>query len=790
MPSETVTFEDARIKLLVGEAELLAALDAESRVASADAYVPSYNQIAKAIHRGECLTLAISDPQVGVWLGRMAEKYGNKIISVEKVTFRSVLSSRWSVEIPEWVSDPEIRDAGILDLRVQPSPGQSFEQLLLATFFSPFLQYPKMAIPLLGEFARSYNVDQWNASLAQPLLAEVFRRKISEWTSSTKNEGERVLIDWLKESPELLISQLALYKLLAKYPPELGRRVMGDAFQQIALLSIPINVLPNATMQNEVYLDEIRTHLENLSKVSVPDSLKMLLSQVSGCSEIEFDYVMRGIIAADRITHSEIEQVRAIFSPIADHPLVEYRLADLDKLITRTAPSEPSSDWNEEQWITWAENEYFPYRFWLEEREEYEERLDALSAAYGDWLFSHYPQLRHTSELMAYRRLNELRQLMTECDLALIVVIDNLSARHYPDFVKQMSAQRFFAEASSYCFTSLPTCTEISKRVLLLGDARSQGPLGKLTELKWGRAINRKVRYLANIDALRKVHDREADVFFLNYLPIDILLHQDDRQTGIPHSHQVRLYFSTLARDIRAFAERLGVERSLKVIVVSDHGSMKVPPNAPNPIEVDFFNQLDTPRHHRFLALADGEFSDLPSRVQHQFYMLDREQFELPSHFIAARRFYHFRSIQHGMYVHGGITPEETIVPIAVFSPVVISPKHLSLSLANIDFYIMKKGQIDLEVSNTNSYACTSVRIELRGNKLIGQPSIVISEIPAYSRVTASLDCRFGNSRPGPEVLFFSVAFSFLGQSQHQETELTVNLKTIVEEKTSVFDLD
>ena len=52
---------------------------------------------------------------------------------------------------------------------------------------------------------------------------------------------------------------------------------------------------------------------------------------------------------------------------------------------------------------------------------------------------------------------------------------------------------------------------------------------------------------------------------------------------------------------------------------------------------------------------------------------------ELETNYLVARRLYRFLPTDENAYIHGGLTPEETLIPSAVYQPVVVSPKPLQL---------------------------------------------------------------------------------------------------------------
>ena len=50
-----------------------------------------------------------------------------------------------------------------------------------------------------------------------------------------------------------------------------------------------------------------------------------------------------------------------------------------------------------------------------------------------------------------------------------------------------------------------------------------------------------------------------------------------------------------------------------------------------------------------------------------QCYTLDRHKYGLDNNYLIARHYYRFLKTEDNFYVHGGLTPEETIVPFVTF---------------------------------------------------------------------------------------------------------------------------
>ena len=254
----------------------------------------------------------------------------------------------------------------------------------------------------------------------------------------------------------------------------------------------------------------------------------------------------------------------------------------------------------------------------------------------------------------------------------------------------------------------------------------------------------------------------------------------------MPHSAAVRQRLQALAGDIRTFAERIGAERDLVVIVISDHGSTRIPAGAPNPIDRKFYASRVTDKHHRYVTIDDTELAALPDNVRFECYVFERERFGLPTNYLAARSTYRFADPGEGIYVHGGLSPEETIVPLTVFIPVTVTPKPLTIRLLADEFRYGVKSLIRLELVNPNQYACQQVRVEVLNPNVEAAP-VIVGDLDALGQTEVQIEARIRRTIEEMAALQVRVGYEFLGRSHSQAQELPITMKRIM---TTTFDLD
>jgi len=606
----------ALVTIYLGSSELLSTVSADIEVKGVTDYVPAYDRLVRALYAGKDITAAVSDANVGAWLRRLQDRYSSERVQVEELTRRQRLSELWNIEVPDWVTEEQIGRARLLDVAISAQPGRDFQDFVLEVFFSPFVAQPRLPLGRLRDLLKSYDPGQWSEAMERPLVSDILRRRLQQWADRAGSPGEKLVIRWLEHSPEELAQQLAVLKVLVGYPPEVGGRVIGDQFDLLAQLDLDLSGISVSESQVGSAVDQIHVYLEQLIRSNTAsEALDAILTQASGHLEVEFDAVQRlfrsGEVSIDR---DLVRRVRGLFAPIQGRPQLDQALADLDLLISQPPPPEPDPDpadpWSDDQWLEWAEKHYLPYRFWLEETGRLTGDIVGLANAYAEWLYKRYPAMRLSSPRMVYQALPALKGRMMGDAPVLVLVIDNFNLKFFRDFARYMRAEGFYVEDLDYYVSMLPSCTEVSKKCLFTGQPEpfKGTAYGKVVEKTWKQALkNRRVRYLAHIGALRAIKRREHDVYFLNYLPLDIAFHQDEEQVGISHAQAARSYLRAIARDARAFGERVGAARDLVVIVISDHGSTRIPAEAPNLIDSAFFAKRVLDKHHRYVRISDSE---------------------------------------------------------------------------------------------------------------------------------------------------------------------------------------
>jgi hypothetical protein len=757
--------------------------------------VVAYNLITEAIHNNQDLHILVTNKIVGLWFEKMAKKYGENLIKLETVTPKSQFIAHTGIkEVPYEVLNSQILESGLLDLRIPASPEISFEDYLLNIYFGKFLTLSN-GLRHVDEIVANYDPEQWQAALDKPLLRNIYKNRIRllhQHYQEQGNKTDQVLLDWIEESPQRYIQNLFALKVLSKYPQKVGKRFFGEYYSELKNLNLDLRKVPLNIVGNEKLVTEVQLYLEEQTQGDQIDNFHKILDEVSGLLEIEFDVIQKLIgLRPKGLTNRDIKKIKNKFVFLTTSPRINQALSDLDLLLPKVIPSEPDLSWDADKWINWATEEYLPYRFWLENTGQLDDHIAEIANLYSDWFYHNYGKLLFNSDHMTWHALLNLKSKVKSFDgIVLVVIVDNFNTKFYSDFRNEMQRIGFSEKQMQYCFSLIPTCTEVSKKAVITGHYEPFEETGYQNQVEevWENRLNKKVKYLPNVSELRSVSKPNHDVYFLNFLPLDIVMHQNEDQLGISHSQNVRHYLTMLAQDIQAFASRAGYEQNMMVIITSDHGSTRIPKGTINVIQKKYYQERTKDGHHRYIAITDKELEKLPENIKFDCYIVKKDAYNLKDNYLIARRLYRFLPTDDYAYIHGGLTPEETLVPLAIFQPEKITPKSLDIVLLKPKkIFIGTKVNLSFELTNINNNPCESIWIEFNDSNIQAE-DVFIPQLSQLSRIETEVQARcLSTADATSNKLKLKIKFDYLGQPWDFEKALHINITEMVKTK---FDLD
>ena len=683
-------------------------------------YPFAYLALREAIHSASTMSVQVRNRTLATWLARCAASYGETHITLLTYTPRDALKDRWQIDIPPDVSDQNILQSGLLDIQIVPKEGQDFWDILLEYFYNDGFTYGIFPLGKLSTLLNSFHKTQWKAAAQRPLAIRAQREKLTQWMRTADSDNIRAIVQYLMRDPANLRHDLISYKVLQNYPQRLGEKVLGGMWETFRRVHVEVEDLEYTKEDVSRALQEIEYYLTDMFyQVKNASDFEILLDQMSGYLHEEFNYIEQ--LAREHpeyLTPELFQHIEQRFRPIKG--TIENILIWLRRMLRPDPPQKPVTSWSTLQWLEWATNSYMPYYAWLDAQSKREPEVANQAFLFADWYYEHFIAIKNGEpQYFAFNALYQERERMDSGDaVTLVLIVDNLNFMYFDELRQQFNYQGFSLQEVKPLFSLIPTATEVGKAALIAGQGDqidfSNERYAELVANTWGPTLHgKKVKYLQYIGELQQERTLTHGVYFLNYLPIDLALHQDNRDSGRPHAEVIHESLVSLAKSVANFAKRFQIEQRLNVYVISDHGSTRIPQDAVNVIDQNFFKGLTLEKHHRFIPLSDEKFAELPQLASSQCYLIDRQVFKTNKNYLIARQYYRFLKTQENFYVHGGLTPEEVIVPFARFTCEPVTPTHPTIHLDTKEFRYAVRSKIVLEVGNPNAFSLEALNLRL-----------------------------------------------------------------------------
>jgi hypothetical protein len=738
-------------------------------VAETAHYIAAVQLIKQTVRAGGSARrrILVHGPAAGIWLQRLARSYDGATVRSSSVSARALLAERWKAPIPDLITDDAILASGFLQTELVPRAGQSYEDIVLEHYWGEFFTFVSFPFALAGDLVESLEPARWEANRNLPLVMQALRARRESWLGQAKRPEQRDLITAAFDAPAEIKERLGRYKLVWRYPAQVGKAVLGKWLEAFKSLSIDPTPVSLGGLDLGQTVQEIMYYLNGLAPVIACETdLEAAVGQMSGCLFQEFDWLRNCVQTQPgklTLTASLMETIARQFQPIVDE--IGSGLEALQAAIPPPSPPDPSGCDSAETWLEWAVREYLPYRFWLEEADRWDPTVAGFAGGYADWLHKNYTNLKYQEqERWVFDILNRARTTLKQGRKVLLLVIDNFNYKHVSALMTRFARQGFHPVAAvEPVWSALPTTTEVSKHCLVAGEANLAGVQGKgyedILDKDWrGYFEGYNVIYLPKLSALTGRQHFDADLILLNYLPIDGVLHQDEKQIGTSHTGEILHYLDALVEAVAVFVKRAEVEQELVVMVASDHGSTKLLPDFENHVDDKFYRKLAKDPHHRYIVVPDDRAANPTDYDKANCYVLPAKAFGNPESYFIPRGYGVFIKTDESIYVHGGLTPEETIVPFAQFMKTEVHAFQPRIRLpSNIVRYSVKASLL-LMVGNPNEHDMANVELSVAESEL---PGVLVETITAGRSVEITIPVRIRRQPGAPDLTAITVEGSF-----------------------------
>lgn len=756
-------------------------------------YLEFYKSIIESFMEIKHESIIVENSAIYQWLKNLSSRYPSGTFIFETLDVCKALAQRWGVAIPSTVSTEDILQAKLLVIDIHPQPGYNFEDTLLTHYYSPVFTSKTFPFTRLPSLLEAVDPQKWKANLGIPLLARTLHARLEEWKSKTRTSEQRHLVEMFAADPYALKLQLMRFRVLKRYPA-IGEAVLREAFVvfrtlklQLEDLKVEESKIPETILQVTYYL--------NNQQPQNSDDLVSLLDRMSGLLTVEFDTIEKHLRDhPDWITPELMDKIEEKFS--TQPRRLARKIATLRGLIRPPKPETPDLHWDVETMLSWATESYLPYQAWCNRQEMFDSDLFTIGDRFSEWLMKNWDDIHANSKRMVFNVLpNKAVELKRDGVVNLVLVIDNLGWT-FSEMLRGMFQERgyFLAGAEPY-LAMLPSETEISKKCLLAGAVGYQAIDDKtykgMLEKGWVPYFkDNAFRYISDIGSLSAIETIDAASYVVNYLAIDKALHKSADEIGMSHRDHIYHLLEKLVENTILFIEKHGLQENIRIHVVSDHGSTRIPANVQNDLDPAFFktNGFEA-RSHRYVTVSSERFSGLADNLKLDCFFLPANDFMNPENVLCARRGNRFLPTDKDFYVHGGLLPEEIIVPYLVFEPVPIATQDLTVLLKKNEFrYRMET--VELEIGNPNDSAVEQIQISLLNGNLESEPTR-IAVLNGKKNMAIQIKARFKVTSILEEQsnLHIRIRYHAHGEQYTFDVLSKITMKKMVEEKsTSVFD--
>ena len=743
-------------------------------------YVDAYVQIMKSISNHKDLVVVTKNKQIYAQLEGLKDFYPRQL-NQRQFSIREDFKEKYSIGIPEYISEQDL-SADHTYTEIDFSGGESFENTILRKYFNGFFIGKKFPFQLLPELCADLNLSELK-NKERIILRKVFQHRIKEYEDQLSGNFERFIYDEFIHNFDSLKSVVALYLAIKDYPREFKEDILGkDMTKCMDYFRVDGKTIEMDYSVEGSYRDRATVFL-NDSSVGFMDAL----SYVSGAFPFELEIVLK---KKNNLSSEDIEEILKKFKE-----LFEKDSTEKDRVLMMQAPvelSNPEGIDNVNDWLKWALENYLPYKFWLELSGKTDERADNYASMYGDWIFEHYDSLINTYPDMMYKMLPSLKGDFISNEHSILVIIDNFNYMFVSDLTEYLIGAGFNKVEEKPVLAMIPTETAISKRAFFTGEAYNDNQQGydKLVK-KWSDQIGVSMKYLPNVGSLRNLNIFDEKVIFLNYLRIDEMLHEDQSDSAQSIEYRIKQELKALMNLIVVTLKKLGREKDTDIYFIADHGSTKITAEQVNAIDPKYYKEKAEESDYRFIAVNDEDFENTKNAIGGLCYALDRKRYGTQNNFFIASRYNRFIRNELKGYVHGGITPEESIVPFLHFTFDVAQCKNPEITLGNDFLRFAVSTKLSIMVKNFNEFELDNLTVTIQNSNIkYNQPEAVnvdaygtyLIEIPG-ARISKTLD------KKKNEKMTLKISYSANGRKHYFTTELDMPMKSVQSSGSDLSDL-
>lgn len=627
----------------------------------------------------------------------------------------------------------------------------------------------------LGELLESC-ITRAEAKIPPTFLA-LRRTRVQNWIRSSPYAN---ILRWLFEgTPGKRALALLLYALVSKYPEHVRAEALEfsglwSELSQLQDLAEAAAVVPKKLPASMTipgpFEDVIRAHLEETLEEK---SLDNVVPWISGLLRVERDAIREHLClhasSIDASWEDALKQLDSQFSRAsADASFLVFLREHFP--VPEAGILEDQASWPVVS--SWFEQDYLPFYVWSRSVGKVEESERA-ARGFEQWLVNNYDKLARTDAYAPFAVRSTLTSLVTRMP-TLLVVADALSWEYSRRLRSSLLRHEISHARLTIHITGLPTLTPVAKPALLRGqlpgqiDLKEQGSpyyAGLLAEMLGLSASDIGCASSAEQELSTLMGSRKRVYLYL-FNELDHALH---RQLSLDARHMhldrwVEQLASEIARARDAFYSRY--HDHLAVVIASDHGYTEVP--AANTVLIQEPPAAASGTSHRRVAY-------FPSGATPDSQELARI-INVSSHqaCLVASGYSCYQGRPKGA-THGGLTPQEVLVPLVVLDPSdEVTYRDPDFAISGEILRGKTRNPITIQIWNPNGMAIKIMTLRLRR-------ITIDNELPVHFESTSRVTIRAQFDASGIREELFTISGYCEAEEggRRHSTEVSHTVKTI-----------
>ena len=748
-----------------------------------DEYVLGYSKIHKALHDGKDCVVVVRNRQIYDAL-KEQEKYYAHTMSHEVFSAAQEFKNKYKIDLPDYITESDlIEDASLSDIDF--NSGEGFENAVLRKAFGTFFLGNVFPFERLAPICKDVDLRIVNDK-KKIVLRKVFQKRFKIYKEQLKGEYEKYVFEQFIDDFDSLKSDVAVYLLIKDFPKDFKEEMIGhDLCRCMDHFGVTGAYISIDEKIEDDYRDRFKIYVGKKNA-----SVETLLGWVSGCYEFELDQIVETIEKEGVTVDDYVARIVLKFKPLFEElPEAKLRITNIKPPVTL---EKPGDDFGIDEWIKWSVDNYLPYHFWLEYNGKTDKDADEYATAFGDFIFEKYDELINGYPGIMYKVLPSVKGSLIENDHTLFVILDNFNYKYLDFLTSCMNSERFVIENTTPILSMIPTETAISKRAFFTGEAyNDNGDKYDKIVGNWAKNLGATMQYLPNIGALKSLDGFDKKVYFLNYLRLDEMLHEDQGTSAQRIEVRIQNELEALVVEISRILKKFGREKDTSIYFIADHGSTQILPSQANGIDPKYYKDKAEESDYRFIEVVAEDYENTKAAIGNLCYALDKERYGTSNSFFIARGYNRFIKNDLRGYVHGGITPEEAIVPFVKFSYDIDMCKDPELSLVSDNLRFAVKLKLTFLIKNYNEFPVENLEIIIQNSNVkYSKPEIIsVSSLETATidiqdaRITKAMD------KKNNEKMVVTVNYSANGRKHSYHTEIAMSIKSAQSSSMDLSDL-